>query len=211
MTPLVQVPAVQPEKEVSTYLAQAKSFKIESAEDLALVDAHCAAGLALKKKIEADFSPSKTAAHTAWKTIVAQEKGHLDGIEEGRKVDKALIDQWNTAQEAIAAEEARKAQAIEKKRLEDEALAQAARAEEFGDTAAADKIISQPVVVTPAPAYQAPKLSTVLSTRWQAVVEDLSLVPREYLVPNQTMLDGIARSTKGAIQIPGVKFVSRKV
>lgn len=211
MTPMVQVTVVPAEKEVSTYLAQAKSFRINSPEDLALVDAHCAAGLALKKKIEADFKDSKGKAHEAWKAIVAQEKGHLDGIDEGRKVDKFLIDQWNTEQARLAAVAALEAQAAEKKRLEDEALAQAARAAEFGDDKTAEQIISAPTIVTPVPAYVAPKTQTVLSTRWEAVVEDITLVPREYLVADQAMLNGIARSTKGAIKIPGVKFVSRRV
>ncbi len=164
--------AVRPEKEVSTYLEQAKSFRINSLEDLAIVDAHCAAGLALKKKIQSDFKESKEAAWAAHKAIVAQEAGHLDGIEEGRKVDKLLIAGWNEQQEALAAEQARIAQEAETKRLEDEALDRAARAAEFGDVQTADAIISAPIVTTPAQAYQATKTATTFQTRWGATIQD---------------------------------------
>lgn len=209
MTPSAMT--VSPEKEVSSYLEQARSFRISSPEDLALVDAHCAAGLALKKKIEADFEDSKATTYKAWKAVVAQEKGHLDGIDEGRKHDKALIETWNNEQVRLAAIEAARLQDIEKKRLEDEAIAKAARAEEYGDTEGANAIISAPVVVAPAVAYVAPKTATTFQTRWEGVIENAALIPREYLTVDTMKINAVIRATKGAIVIPGVKAVSRKV
>ncbi len=209
MTPSAMT--VSPEKEVSSYLEQARAFTIKSLDDLAMVDAHCAAGLALKKKIEADFAESKSAAHGAWKAIVAQEKGHLDGIDEGRKFDKGLIDAWNVEQKRLADEQAAIAQAAEKLRLEDEALSRATRAAEFGDDKTAEAIISAPIVTTPAKAYEAPKTSTIFQTRWDYEVIDASLIPREYLQVNTVALGSVVRSTKGALNIPGIRQFSKKV
>ncbi len=209
MTPSAMT--VSPEKEVSSYLEQARSFKINSLEDLAMVDAHCAAGLALKKKIEADFADSKATTYKAWKAVVAQEKGHLDGIDEGRGVDKALIDGWNVEQKAIADKNAAIAAAAARKLAEDEALARAARAEEFGDAKTADEIINKPIVTAPAAAYVAPKTSTIFQTRWDFEVIDASLIPREYLQVNTVALGSVVRSTKGALNIPGIRQFSKKV
>ena len=170
MTPMILVTNQDAEKATSGYLAQARAFKINSQEDYALVDSHCKAGLELKKKIEADFDESKGLAHAAWKSIVAQEKGHLDGIEEGRKYDKSLLIAWDDAQARLRVIEEARLRAEATKLAEDEALAKAERAAEFGDDKAADAIMSAPVVVAPVVLPPAPKSQTVISTRWGAVV-----------------------------------------
>lgn len=40
--------------------------------------------------------------------------------------------------------------------------------------------------------------------QWVAVVEDASLIPREYLTPNMARIVDAVRASDGAIQIPGV-------
>lgn len=49
------------------------------------------------------------------------------------------------------------------------------------------------------------------TTLWRARVMDDKLVPREYLIVNQSALDQVAKATKGALSIPGVEFYSEEV
>jgi len=46
---------------------------------------------------------------------------------------------------------------------------------------------------------------------WSAEITDVNQIPREYMVPNLQALNKIAQATKGAISIPGVRFVCRKI
>ncbi|MBU0579483.1 hypothetical protein KJ628_05975, partial [Patescibacteria group bacterium] len=63
-----------------------------------------------------------------------------------------------------------------------------------------------PVIAQP----QAPKGASYRE-QWSAEVVDISLVPREYMIPNQSALDKIAMATKGTIAILGVRFLSKTV
>ena len=56
------------------------------------------------------------------------------------------------------------------------------------------------------------KVAGISKTKlWKARVTDERLIPREYLIVNQSALDQVAKATKGAIQIPGVEFYSEDV
>lgn len=64
---------------------------------------------------------------------------------------------------------------------------------------------SVPVAVVPNTTV--PKVAGLRSAGlWKARVTDASVVPREYLVVNESALNAIARATKGAINVPGVEF-----
>ncbi len=69
----------------------------------------------------------------------------------------------------------------------------------------ADTLVAPSVAAPPAPAG--------VSTRklWKADVFDVNILPRMYMVPNQKMLDELARASKGVLKIPGVRFHSEEV
>ena len=46
---------------------------------------------------------------------------------------------------------------------------------------------------------------TVLRTVWKFKVVDESLVPREYMQPNEKLIGGTIRSSKGKMKIPGIE------
>lgn len=60
------------------------------------------------------------------------------------------------------------------------------------------------VYVAPAPPPKVAGFSR--RTTWKAEVVDAAKLPREYLIPNQAALDGLAKATKGSVAIPGVRF-----
>jgi hypothetical protein len=105
-------------------------------------------------------------------------------------------------QERQRAELARQlAEEAERKARRDEA----ARLAALGKEKEAVAVVSAPM---PAPKPEPPpkKIKGVSSRQvWRAKIVDVDRVPREYMIPNQKMLDEKVNACKGAIQIPGVE------
>jgi hypothetical protein len=136
-------------------------------------------------------------------------------------------------QERLEAEARAQALAVEarlRKEAEDQRIAEAAQLEQRGDQVGATKLLEAPVpvpVVTPAavfapvpPVASAPKVEGVsYAETWSAEVTDLALLVKAVaageaaltlLQPNTAALNGLARSLKGAMAVPGVRAVSSK-
>lgn len=69
------------------------------------------------------------------------------------------------------------------------------------------------VVIAAPPVTKAPPKVSGVSTRevWKFRVTDPAMVPREYLVVDETKLGAMARATKGTVTVPGVDFYSEEV
>jgi hypothetical protein len=130
--------------------------------------------------------------------------------------------------------EERERVAAEQKRLQAEAeekrLAEAVQAEQRGDTETAERlvsapvdiapVVSKPVFVPPIMAPPAPRVEGVsFRDEWSAEVTDLSAlvkaiaggtVPLTLVKADQVALNGMARSLREAMKIPGVKAVSKR-
>lgn len=131
---------------------------------------------------------------------------------------RKMID-YTTEQERKAREEQIRLQkladqeAARQKKILDEKIA---RAEASGKTEKAEELQMQKEMVIPitapavAPQVETPK-GVSYRDKWTAQIVDVNLVPREYLIPNQSALDKVAQATKGSIQIAGVKFNCEKV
>jgi len=65
--------------------------------------------------------------------------------------------------------------------------------------------VHEPVAVTPK--YEPPVGASVRKT-WKYRIVDPNMIPREYLVPNETLIGGIARTMKEKASIPGIEFYS---
>ncbi len=201
-----------PDAEVKDAIETAKSFVIKSREDYALVDAHCSGLLKLKNKIEADFSESKATTYKAWKAVVAQEKGHLDGIDAARRIDKTKMVEWQEVEERERKVAEDMARAEAKKKADDAALALAQEAQAAGEHEQAEAIINTPVevpvIVIP---KDLPKTATTIQTRWDYRVTDLALVPREFLMLDTVKIGQVVRAMKGDTNIAGIEAFSRKI
>ena len=155
------------------------------------------------------------------KEVEAEKKKMTDPLEQSKK---AIIDFFRPAlekltavkslinsnglvfyekQERIRAEAQRKLQeeAAEKQRILDEKIAQ--KQAEGKNT---DKLESKKAeIITPVLQSNVTKVSgTYVKETWKAKVIDFKLLPDEYKIANQMALDGIAKATKGSINIPGV-------
>lgn len=136
---------------------------------------------------------------------------------EREKAEQEAARQRQIEEEARAkAESARKAaesaNAEERARLLREAEAadrKAAAANAKADAKAEDAAaVIAPVVqvAAAAPRQQGEATRSI----WKCRVVDVAAIPREYMVPNEKALDGIAKATKGAIKIAGVEFYEEK-
>jgi len=186
-----------------------KGVVVRNAEERASVYGYVKKVKDYRTDVVAFFAPIKQKAHEAWKAITEKEKyftNKLDGFENTAKRAILTFDQAEEEKrfaeqrrlQAVADEQARK----EREKLEKEAakLKTPELKEARLEAAAA---VTAPVIELAQPVKQEGE-----STRkiWHFKVVDPSLVPREYLCPNEKMLDGIAKSTKGSIQIPGITF-----
>jgi len=136
-------------------------------------------------------------------------------LEKSEKVLKAEIGAWNTTRHlrAAEAEKARRAaEALERKRQEEEQNAAAellrqaddasaygnyALAEALEEQAAAAQAVAEPIACPVALAIENPKGASS-RTIWKCRVLDPSLVPASFLMPNQALLDTLAATAKGA-------------
>lgn len=140
----------------------------------------------------------------------------LDLLEQAeQKLKNAMLgfqkDQEKKRREAeeLAREVARKEQA----RLQAEAEKAAKKAEKKGDVEAAQQLRETvPIVPVPTVAIEKPKVKGIsTSTKWKARVVNADLIPRQYLIVNEKMLNDLAQATKGSVEVAGVEFYSEEI
>lgn len=194
-------------------------------------------------KIEEVMGPICATAHAAWKMATAKrETLRAPFLEADRAYSRAMgayeVEQArirHEAEEAAQRERERAVQAerervaAEERRLkieaEDQRLAEAAAAEQRGDSETAQRLIDAPVatpvvqarpVFVPAPPAPPPPVASGVSFRdtWTAEVTDLMALvqavatgaqPITLLAPNLPALNQLARALKGAMNVPGVR------
>ena len=110
--------------------------------------------------------------------------------------------------------EAEDARIAEAQRL----AAESAKALESGQAAEAQRLaqrvgetVAAPVAPVYAPPIAPPKVSGMaLRKLWRHRVVDAALLPREYMIPNDTMLAALAVSMKEKASVPGVEFYAKE-
>lgn len=156
---------------------------------------------------------------TAKKAVMELFRSPLELLEKAESKIKGLMIGYTNEQERKAREEQLRlqkiadAEAARQKKILDEKIA---RAEASGKTEKAEELQMQKETITPivapiiAPQIETPK-GVSYRDNWTAEVIDINLIPREYLVVNMQALNAVAKSTKGTLTIPGVKFTSTKI
>ena len=155
----------------------------------------------VRKEVVARFADPKKKAAEAHKAICALEKDFLNPLDSRISALKNSTTNWYAAEQArIRAEE-------ERKRREAEEAAQiAAEAEAQGETELAQEAVIE-ATMAQASVSTIPKVSgTSMRVVYKAVVVDKNALPREYMMPNQAMIDYVVKTNHGDIQIPGVRI-----
>lgn len=193
-------------------MAYAMALVINSNETFTLADKFCVTLKGLENEIIADFAESKKAAAATHKKICAQEKAHLDKVVPPRTMIKQKMAAWQDEQERLRREEEERQRIEAKKKADDEALRQAEMAEAEGKPEAAAAILEAPVYVAPVVvAPTTPKASTVIRKMWTFRVVNAALVPRQYLIVDESALRKQAAATGNALAVPGVEFYQKPV
>lgn len=143
----------------------------------------------------------------------------LKALEKAESTIKGLMIGYTEEQQRKAREEQLRLQKLadqeaarQKKILEEKIV----RAKASGKEEKIEELQQQKENIIP---IIAPAISAQIETpkgvsyrdKWTALVVDINLVPREYMIVNQSALDKVAAVTKGSIQIAGVKFNCEKV
>jgi len=218
------------EEKVWLFEDQAKAIQVTDQASLTRASELLLAGKDLEKTIRAYFAPLKQAAHTAWKAVCDRENLELSRITPiTERLNRAAADytaeQERKRLEAITAirraEDQRRQ--IEEKALreaqEAEMRARAAKNEEDRERARAevdailDKAIEEETKLVPSFIIpEAPK-SEGLSMRdcWDFEITDEALIPREYLVPDESKLRRVVKAMKDKTNIPGIRAVNRPI
>ena len=178
----------------------------------------------LRQKISNTFGPIVAKAHAAHKEAVGQRKRAEAPLQDAEQIIKASMGAWSREQQRVAQEAARQREEELRRREEEERLAEAVALEADGEPEQAAALIEAPVVVAPVvPQSAAPKVAGISQREvWKATVVDLPAlvqaaaadstgVAAGLLQVNQTALNGLARSLKGALTVPGVKVYTETV
>jgi len=146
-----------------------------------------------------------------------QEQKLRKQAEEARRQKEAQEAEWRRKEEEkrreaerLSAEAAKETNAKAKA----EAEAAAAKAQAEADKAAVkaeERAVEAATIVAPTLAPVEVAKGSAIVTRWYAEVVDVNLVPREYMIPNMKLLDGLASKVKDTFKIPGVTFKSERI
>ena len=198
-------------------LQDARALTVTDGHTYALAGERVTGLRALSKSIEAFFKDPIDLANKAHKALTAKRKGLIDPIE--AEVTRLGRDMANYAseQERIAREAQAQAERESREQMQAAALEQAADLEAQGlvseAAAAMDAMLEPaPVVVSAALfALPVPKVEGVsYRETWTHRVVNPALVPREYLLVNDSAIAKVVAATKGAVHIPGVEVVVEK-
>jgi len=175
----------------------------------------------IRREISETFKPMKDAAFKAHRVVCDQERKLDEPLATAELQLKLRISTFIETQERLArqAEEAARqaelarATAEATQQSQELALEQAIDLEARGDSAGAEAVLANPAPVPPrysAPAPVAPNVARVKGVStvagWDFRIVDISQIPREYLMVNETAIRNVGKNTQGRARIAGVEF-----
>jgi hypothetical protein len=172
---------------------------------------------ALIGQIDKSFDPQISQAHKLHASLIKEKRKFMDPLEEAERIVNRQAIAPYLAAERKKKEDAERARAEAESKVRAEAekaVAKAKAAEAKGDTAKADQIMDKALakvdgIRNAAPIVpDAPDTGLSLRREWKFVVTDASLLPAEYLMPDEKKIGRIVRASEGKLAIPGVKVWS---
>lgn len=210
-----------------------KSVVVRSQQDREEVSKNVKNARFIRNRVEKFFEEMKANAYRTWKSICSLEKSYTDKCDEYEKVaNRAILgydEEIRMEQDRLAAEAEAKRQAEEKARQDAEAALRLAEDAEDESTVEereallresqeAERKASEERAAAErarAQTFVRKESGESLRVTMKARVIDANLVPREYLIVDQKMLDTMAKAKKEQIaqkqfSIPGVEFYEEK-
>lgn len=195
------------EQKALTYPQEARKLTVNNPEEFTRADHFIANVDALAKQVEESFAPQIAQAHHLHKSLLAEQRRHLEPLLEAKKYVKGLMYFYREREEAERRKKEAELRELARKAEEEAKLAAALEAEARGMNFEAQAIIeeqiySPPIILTP----EVPKAKSVrFSTTWTFRIIDLKAIPREYLTPDLVKIGAEVRSNKGDTRIAGIE------
>lgn len=166
----------------------------------------------VKKTIEEYFKPLKEAANKSWKAICNRENEEIEKLAPAINHLNKQMTAWNIEQEKIRKAEEERLRQEALKAEEERKLADALQAEKEGDKEMAEAIINEHVFIPPPVVERSvPKIAgQTMTTTWKWRLQDINLVPRQYLQVNEIAINGVVRSLKNQAKIAGIEVYEEK-
>lgn len=175
-----------------------------------------------KARVKDRLDPIISDAHKAHKGLTKLRGDLLKPIEEADRIVNGKIDTYEEEQNRIADEIRRTNEAAARKLEEERRLMEAIEAEKDGDQAEAEAILAEPIETpTIQVETETAKVDGVSQrTSWSAEVTNRIDLVRyvaanpewiNLIEPAMPALNGLARSQREALKIPGVKAVPKTV
>jgi hypothetical protein len=197
---------------VTVSVAQTQAVTVTDARSYALAGEHLQGLAALEKEIEAYFRDDKSRAYQLWQSQCKKEKAALTLVQAAGQRLRGERQTWKAEQDQLQREAereaARQAQQQEQARLLEEA---ALIEEQQPELAAAivEEAISAPAPVVVLPSVVPKDLPKRTLYKWRVV--NAAMVPRDYLVLDETRLTRYAAAMKGAARVPGIQFYTEEI
>lgn len=208
----LQIPPPSPEG--LTMIERAMATKVVTEDDYKAAIAVEMGLNALVKEIKETFDPLAKRAHDAHRAITTERAKQLAAPEQAIRHLQSLREAWTREQRAIAERERLRLEAAQRREAEDAALAAAAELEAEGYRELAEIALDVRPVSATTKAWTPPKVAGAVSSgSFSATVTDfrafvlwcVKTARFELLAVDQSALNALAKSSKGAIRPDGAK------
>ena len=197
------------EKQVSEATEKARALTVTNLAEYESAIALSLRFKALEKSIKETFDPIVSKALETHREAVAQRKKHLEPVQEVQRIVDTKALNWRSVEIERQNEERRRKEEEAKRNEENLRLAEAEHLEKQGKREAAQAVLDAPIVASSVAVAEAPKMAGFsVVTSWDFRIVSPDLLPREFLVPDESKIRGVVRAMKAATKIPGVDVFS---
>jgi hypothetical protein len=212
-SPLVLRDSKPIDDRVSVSVAETKTLRVTDAVSYARAGEHLTGYAALIKEVEAYFRDDKARAYALWQSQCKKERAALSTVEAESTRLRGERQTWKSEQDRLQREREREAALVAHRAEQARLLAEAALAEQQHQpelaAAIVEEAITAPAPVVVLPSYVPKDLPKRTLYKWRKVNE--ALVPREFLMLDETKLTRYAAAMKGAARVPGIEFYTEEI
>ena len=168
----------------------------------------------LQTKITAFIRPLVESAYKNWKLIKKKENTLLNPVINAENTIKLAMRKFQQEQERKRREEEIRLAELARKEAE-RLQKRAEKASKKGQAEKAEALQQQALeteMMKPIVQSEVPKVAGIGSREsWKFRIVDIDLIPREFMTPNLQRIGEVARTTKGTLKIPGIKFYKEDI
>lgn len=190
-------------KQIDVLLEEMKTVNIETAEQFEYAAEWLKRNKQTQKTVTDFYDPIKKELYIPYKKVLDEMNGFIKRLESAERSVKNALGKYQMEQERLRLEEQRKKEEEERRRIEELKLQTAINT---GNDNILDMDVPTPKVIVQS---DTPKISGVsFRETWDFEITDASLIPRDYLIPDEKKIRAIVQQLKTDTNIPGIKAVN---